>query len=215
MADHPARGFTLIEVLIALAITALVSALAYASLSAAIDGVEGTREQATRTAELNRAWTILSRDLRQFVSRPVRDEFGEVEPALLGGPASRYTLSFTRTGWHNPNRLARSNLQRVNYLVEEETLWREAWSVLDRAASSEAQRVRLLDGVEDIRLAFLRSLEDLEPGNEGVETRNWPESWVADPSQPGLGIAPPVAIEITLELADYGELRRLYVLPPL
>ncbi|MCB1848763.1 MAG: prepilin-type N-terminal cleavage/methylation domain-containing protein, partial [Halieaceae bacterium] len=44
----PSRGFTLIEVLIALAITAFVSAIAYRSLSAAMLGVERTRETADR-----------------------------------------------------------------------------------------------------------------------------------------------------------------------
>ena len=211
------RGFTLIEVLIALSITAFVAALAYSSLSRAIDGVEGTRAIAERTSEINRAWTILSRDLRQFVPRPVRDEFGEEEPAMLGGPAARYLLSFTRAGWFNPNQLPRSSLQRVTYVLEEDALWRESWSVLDRAANSEPQRVQLLAGVQDVELAFLPGLDQLEPAREGenLQTRNWPESWVADTSQPGTGIAPPVAVELRLQLEDLGEVRRLYVLPPL
>ena len=211
------RGFTLIEVLIAMAITAFVAALAYASISRAIDGVEGTRLVAERTSEINRAWMILSRDLGQFVPRPVRDEFGEVEPAMIGGPAARYLLSFTRTGWYNPNQLPRSSLQRINYVVEEEGLWRESWPVLDRAANTEPQRVLLLSGVEELRLAFLPGLDALETGRRGqsIETRNWPESWVADSSQPGAGKPPPAALELRLELSDLGELRRLYVLPPL
>ena len=149
--------------------------------------------------------------------RQVRDEFGEQEPALLGGPAARYLLSFTRAGWFNPNQLPRSSLQRVNYVLEEDALWRESWPVLDRAANSEPQRVQLLTGVEDVQLAFLAGLDRLEPGREGenLDTRSWPESWVADTSQPGSGIPPPVALELRLELEDLGELRRLYVLPPL
>ena len=217
MTARRAGGFTLIEVLIAMAITAFVAALAYASISRAIDGVEGTRAVAERTGEINRAWTILSKDLRQFVPRPVRDEFGEVEPAMIGGPAARYLLSFTRTGWYNPNQLPRSSLQRVNYVIEEEALWRESWPVVDRAANTEAQRVLLLSGVEDLRLAFLPGLDALEPGRRGqnLETSNWPESGVANTSQPGSGIPPPAALELRLELSDMGELRRLYVLPPL
>lgn len=80
----PSRGFTLIEVLIALAITAFVAAVAYRSLSAAMLGVERTRATADRTYEINRAWMIISRDLNQFVARPIRDEFGQEEPALTG-----------------------------------------------------------------------------------------------------------------------------------
>ena len=47
--NRPESGFTLIEVLIALAITAFVSTISYTSLSAVLDGVEGTREIADRT----------------------------------------------------------------------------------------------------------------------------------------------------------------------
>ena len=42
-------GFTLVEVLVALAITAFVSAIAYSGLSTAIVGVEQTRAIADRT----------------------------------------------------------------------------------------------------------------------------------------------------------------------
>ena len=103
LASRRSAGFTLVEVLIALAITAFVSTIAYTSLSTVLAGVESTRQVSNRTYEVNRAWMIISRDLRQFVNRPIRDEFGEREPAMMGGPAARFALSFTRSGWHNPN----------------------------------------------------------------------------------------------------------------
>ena len=209
-------GFTLIEVLIALAITAFVAALAYTSLSTVIGGVESSRDVAQRTYEINRAFMLLSRDLRQFVDRPVRDEFGDTEPAMQGGVAARFALGFTRSGWHNPNTLPRSNLQRVNYLLEEDALWRESYAVLDRAGDSEGARVRLLDGVESLELAFLGSIDQLRLGQGiAVDTRQWPENWVVDTSDPDAALAPPVALEITLRLVDWGEVRRLYALPPL
>lgn len=217
MSRVQARGFTLIEVLIALSITAFVAAVAYTSLSSAIAGVEVVRESAARSGDMNRAWMIISRDLRQFVDRPVRDEFGETEPALVGGPAARYLLSFTRSGWHNPNGLPRSHLQRVSYLVEEEALWRESWPVLDRAPDTPVQRVKLLEGVENLEVAFLPSLEEvrLGPDRTSLDTRGWSEHWVRDTVEPGAILPPPVALEITLELTDLGELRRIYALPPL
>jgi general secretion pathway protein J len=210
-------GFTLVEVLVALAITAFVSAIAYSGLSTAIIGVEQTRAIADRTYEVNRAWMIISRDLRQFVPRPVRDEFGEPEPALQGGPAARFLLSLTRTGWHNPNALPRSNLQRVNYRLEDGALWRETYPVLDRAGDTAAQEVRLLEGVEYLTIAFLGSLAGAGGADDSLslETRDWPESWVVDTSTAGASLAPPVAVEIRLQLEDWGEMRRLYALPPL
>ena len=217
--SHPdrAEGFTLVEVLIALAITALVSTIAYSSLSTVLLGAEVNQAQASRSYEVNRAWMIISRDLEQLVLRPVRDEFGEVEPALSGGPAARFALSLTRSGWHNPVGLSRSALQRVNYRVEGDTLWRDAYPVLDRASDTEPYEVRLLEGVESMDLLFLESISQVQPGSRGtqLDTRNWPDSWISDPSQPGNLVAPPVALEVRLQLNDWGEMRRLYALPPL
>ena len=214
--EQAARGFTLVEVLIALAITAFVAAVAYTSLSTVITGVESARASAERTHEINRAFMLLSRDLRHFVVRPVRDEFGENEPALSGGQAARFALSFTRAGWHNPNGLPRSHLQRVNYLFEDQALWRESYPVLDRAGDTEGTQVRLLDDVDYLELAFLGSVDQLRLGRgTNVDTRQWPANWVVDTSDPGALPTPPVAIEITLGLADLGEITRLYALPPL
>lgn len=210
-------GFTLIEVLIALSITAFVSMIAFTSLSTVLTGVERTRESTDRIYELERALMIVSRDLRQFVDRPVRDEFGETEPALTGGMLARFALSFTRTGWHNPGGYPRSNLQRVNYRLEDGALWRDSYTVLDRASDSEPQSALLLEGVDDLQLAFLGTLEQVQTqtGSAVLDTSNWVENWVVDTSTPGAILPAPVAVEITLQLDDWGEMRRLYALPPL
>lgn len=210
-----AGGFTLVEVLIALAITAFVATIAYGSLSAVISGVESTRQVTDRTYDINRAWMIISRDLRQFVERPVRDEFGELEPALHGGTAARFPLSFTRAGWHNPAEHPRSNLQRVNYRLEDNALWRDSYPVLDRAADTEARSVKLLDDIDVMEVAFLGAIGDARSAGEGVtvDTRNWIDSWVVDTSAPGSALVTPAALEIRLQLLDGGEMRRIYDLP--
>jgi len=210
-------GFTLIEVLIALAITAFVAIIAYTSLSSVISGVESTRTAATRNYELNRALMILTRDLRQFTARPVVDEFGVREPALSGGELSRYLLSFTRSGWNNPNGHRRSNLQRVNYLLEDNALWRESYNVLDRVSNSQPQKVKLLEGVEEVSIIFLSSLDaiDLGDSGKGLDTRNWLDNWIVDTSTPGASLPPPAALELSLQIKGWGEIRRLYALPPL
>lgn len=211
-------GFTLVEVLIALAITAFVSTIAYTSLSTVIDGVERSRTTAQRTYDINRAWMLISRDLRQVVARPVRDEFGELEPAMMGGPAARFLLSFTRTGWHNTVGLPRSHLQRVNYRIEDDALWRDSYPVLDRAGDTEPQTARLLDGVIDLELGFLGNVARAGAAGNGLEldTRDWAENWIGDNSgTPGAELPLPAAVELRLQLEDWGEMRRLYVLPPL
>ena len=210
-------GFTLVEVLIALAITAFVSAIAYTSFSTVMSGVESSQATAERVYQVNRAWMMISRDLEQFVARPVRDEFGELEPAMQGGIAARFALSFTRGGWHNPVGHARSELQRVNYRMEDETLWRDSYPVLDRAGETITQEVALLDGVEELRVLFLENTDGVDTvgSSSELDSRNWPESWVIDTSQPGSVLNPPLAVELILRLSDWGEMRRIYALPPL
>ena len=78
-------GFTLLEVLIAMAITAIVATLSFASLDQAMNSVDSLRTQGQRISELNRAWSFMTRDLEHFVARPVRNEFGRLDSAMMGG----------------------------------------------------------------------------------------------------------------------------------
>jgi len=211
-----ARGFTLIEVLIALAITAFVAAAAYAGLSSALGAIEQTRASADRVQAINLAFATLDRDLRQFLPRSVRDEFGVSQPPLDGGRMARFPLTLTRSGWHNTAGLPRSHLERVSYLLDTGSLWRLSWPQLDRSSATPPIRVELLPEVLSMELRFLPSTAALGVGREtAVDTRRWADSWVVDNSAPDARLDPPVALELRLELADLGWLSRLYVLPPL
>ena len=208
------QGFTLVEVLIAMAITALVSIIAYSGLSAALSGAEGLRAAASRSHDVHQTLGLLSRDLRQVVNRPVVDEFGQLAPALTGGELAREMLSLTRAGWHNSTAAPRSTLQRVQWWLEEDTLWRGYFPVLDRAPGTEAIETAVLEDVTRFELRFLSSTARLESDrNDVIDRRDWQENWVADLSQPGQLPAPPVAVEVVMEIAGLGEIRRTYVLP--
>ncbi len=204
------KGFTLIEVLIALAITALVATLSYSSLSAVLSSVEGLRASGERISEVNRARTIISRDLRQFVPRAIRDEFGETEPPLWGGEAAESSLSFTRGGWYNPNQQLRSGLQRVRYRLEDNVLWRESFVALDRVSDAEPQRARLLEDVEFFEVAFLS--KQVPINDEDFDTDDWPDNWGVN-AAPNATVTPPEALELRLTLQDWGEVRWLYAIP--
>ena len=209
-------GFTLIEVLVAMAITAVIAVLAYVSLSTVIVGVDSVRSEADQINTLNRAFQVLARDIRQVVDRPILDEFGSREAALEGGPLARQMLALTRAGWHNTVDLPRSSLQRVAYYLEEDRLIRASWSVLDRSGSSEPREVTLLEGVESFDLQFLDDISALRI-NQGIELdrRLWVDNWLADISQPNSVIELPAALTIRLDIIDWGQIERTYVLPPL
>lgn len=210
------KGFTLIEVLIAMAITAVIALLSYSSLSTVMTGVDSVRKEAAFTHELNRTFQVLSRDLRLVVDRPIRDEFGGWESALEGGPLARQNLALTRAGWHNTVEIPRSTLQRVAYYLEDEQLVRANWAVLDRVGSSEPNEVVLLRNVESFDVQFLADINRLQL-SRGIELdrRLWEDNWLADVSQPDSVVDLPTALIIRLEISGWGEVERLYVLPPL
>jgi len=210
----PESGFTLVEVLIAMAITAFVSVLSYQTLSTALAGIESARTESERLHEINRAFTVLSRDVRQMTNRPVRDEFGQMASAMSGGELARDPLRLTRSGWHNSTGAPRSTLQRVAYRLEEDKLLRLSYPVLDRTTAIEPTETVLIDGVEVFELRFLPSVNALEVDrNQVIDRRFWQENWVADVGFTDKIIDPPAAIEVRVILSDWGELERLYVMP--
>ena len=207
-------GFTLIEVLVAMAITALISAVAYGALSSALSGAESVRSAMLRSQDINQTLTLLSRDIRQVVNRSIVDEFDQRAPALNGGALSRYPLTLTRAGWHNSTGAPRSALQRVRWWIEDDVLWRAHFPVLDRTPGTEAIETAMLDDVERFEVRFLPTISDVKSDRDDViDDRNWRDNWMLDVSQPGLELPTPAAIEIVLQLARLGEVRRLYVLP--
>ena len=91
--------------------------------------------------------------------------------------------------------------------------------MLDRAGDTEPRSVRLLDDVELFEVSFLATFEDVETNNDGrgLDTRSWRPNWGTEQygAQTVGDLAPPIAVELTFELSDLGELRRLYALPPI
>lgn len=87
---HPRmRGFTLVELLVAVAIFAVIAALAYGGLDSVIHQRTRTREVMHRLRTLQLAITIMTDDLSQIEPRPVRDPLGGAPlPALVSVPQS-------------------------------------------------------------------------------------------------------------------------------
>ena len=214
--SHRARGFTLIEVLVAMAISAIIGVLAYKSLTSAMDAVELSQQKSQRLNDINTFFSIFSKDVRQLVARSVRNENGEMEPALVADEKDTVALRLTRTGWQNPRPevFVRSQLQRVHYQLEGKELVRESFYVIDRADDElEPIRSELLDKVTSLKFRFM-----IQPkrgsSNETLEGE-WSDSWpprVAgniDGSSMVSALLPAV-LEVKIELEDWGEIRRVY-----
>jgi general secretion pathway protein J len=187
------------EVLVAVAIFVIVGALAmggYNQLAKQSDIVETS---AKRTRAVQRTVQRLVQDFSTLEPRPVREPIGDAyEPALRADARSQQLVELTHSGWANPAGVSRATLQRVAWRIENNQLRRDYWVVLDRTLTSEPVSTVMLDRVRSIALRFMDA------------NRSWHEQWPpAGYSAPDLARVRPIAVEIRLDLEDWGEIVRL------
>jgi general secretion pathway protein J len=193
-------GFTLLELLVAMAIFAILGTLALSGYTELQRQSEYAEQRLERTREVQRAIQTIAQDLGQIEPRPIREPLGDtVLPAVLATESIEYRIQFTRAGWSNTAGLARPTLQRVGYRLDGEGLWRDHWPVLDRTLAMEPVRVKLLTQVRTVRFRFMNA------------SREWVDRWPANESTnlTGSERLRPAAVEITLELEDWGVIRRV------
>ena len=86
---HADAGFTLVEILVALLILAIMAALGYSTYRAARISAERTEDSLKRSREIEFGMRIMVADFAQMVPRPVRDILGQGRlPALRGTPGA-------------------------------------------------------------------------------------------------------------------------------
>ncbi|HEU4590351.1 MAG TPA: type II secretion system minor pseudopilin GspJ [Steroidobacteraceae bacterium] len=205
-------GFTLIEVVIAIFIAAIMFAIGYRTLSQALNDREALNTSQARVNEIQRGMRIVAQDFAQIVARGARDTQGngELQPAISANNRDNVLLTFSRTGWSNPAGLQRPAEERVRYLFVDGSLVREHWVSMDPALNNEPRQRVVLTRVKSIEVRFLDPV-----------TRNWRTDW--PPVAPNGPIGPlqvdevlllrPLAIEVSLVLEDWGRVRRLFEIP--
>ncbi|WP_417621421.1 type II secretion system minor pseudopilin GspJ [Parasphingorhabdus sp.] len=148
------NGFTLVEMMVALFIFAMLSVAGVIMLRSAVDSDEVTAENLGEMAEMQRFVSLMEADLSQALPRPSRDERGDRQAAFAtraGGPDAAF-LKFTRGGQSNINGDARSNLERVEYRLTEGRLERWRYRMTDGGAID--QPAVLISSVEALALRF-------------------------------------------------------------
>jgi general secretion pathway protein J len=199
---HRQHGFTLLELLIASIIFAIMAVMAYGGLNNVIKNSESSQQALQRLQQVQQCVAVLDRDFSQIVPRSIRNEFGVTQPYLVAGNDIDQLIEFTRGGRVNPANLKRSSMLRVAYRAEKETLVRIQWQQLDRAQGIEPKTTTLLEGVDETTIRFL------DAGGEWHE--RWPPLNASSTGTSGAGSSRPLAIEIVLQLKDWGDIRRLY-----
>jgi general secretion pathway protein J len=187
------KGFTLLEIVIAMAIFAVVMILVMGGLNMVVRAQEKVSLKAKRLGDVQMAMAVLAGDLTQLVPRPIRGVNDEVINPVVIDMASDVRLEFTSGGIINPNAMyPRSTLQRVGYGLANSTLMRFNWPVLDRVSTTTMGQRHLLNNVAGFTVEYVNQ--------RGEFVNNTDEAGDA------------VAVYIDIDLGSEGHLQRLFAL---
>lgn len=190
------QGFTLIEILIALFIFAIISMILVGALRSVIEAEAGTERNAERLRSVQMALLLISRDMEQSVARPVLNASGGEEAAFIGAP---HDVTFTHAGFVSvPGTVAKSSLERTRYTWHDNALWRISWQAVDNAPKAQSHERLLLSNVESVDFTYM--------DNNQHFYSSWPGG--AQNKQPL-----PKAVRMVLTLSNWGRLSQLYVIP--
>jgi general secretion pathway protein J len=201
-----ARGFTLLEVLIAIGITAVIGLGVWQVLSAIVQSRDRVDVLAVQFEALQRTMLLLERDITQVVNRPARDIYGDYDFALTSRE-NDFALLLTRQGWRNPLGIRRSSLQRVGWEYTGDSIRRRYWVSVDQGQEDESRDALMLENVTDFRIRFLDNQQ------------SWRDNWPDDDSMAGLtlgakpAVALPRGLEVIIEHERFGLLTRTFPMP--
>ncbi|WP_259363068.1 type II secretion system minor pseudopilin GspJ [Colwellia sp. MB3u-4] len=190
------QGFTLLEVLIAIAIFSVISMASFSIFETVINSDTATKARTDRINELQRGFLIIERDMLQIARRSVRlngeaplSDFLHTDNDSF--TSSEQAIAFVRHGWTNPGLLLpRSDMQSVAYQLNENTVERVHFNFVD-AVLGEVPKVRpLISQVEKLNFEF-------------YDGKKWQETLQENTL--------PMAIAIEIDTTDYGIIRRQFI----
>jgi general secretion pathway protein J len=201
------RGFTLIEILVAMAIFTLIGLASTGLLTTVIDSNSLSQERFEKLQLLQRAMVTIERDIQQAVSRPVRVNGEKRKAVMAGGDVDGSDgdgIGFVRGGWHNPQlMLPRSTLQYVAYRLRDNKLERLYSNYVDNVIGYEPKVRVLLENIESFKVEFL-SGNNASSTIKDDDDIKWSEKYQDE--------VLPRAVAIEFVSKDFGMLRREFTL---
>jgi len=186
-------GITLLELLVVIAVFSIMSAAAYSGLQNSLKAEENFSASMKDLEAVQMSLTLFQRDIMQLSPRAVRDAFGDNEAAIV--LFNGRELLFSRGGNFSSLKLDQTELTRVSYSLQDEQFIRSHWRHLDSTQGDQPLSASLLGKVTNLQIRVL--------DQNNLWHLDWPIS----------NNAKIRALELTLELEDWGEIRRLFPAP--
>lgn len=194
------QAFTLIEILVALTIFAIISTITASTMYYAFQTRDRVAQRSAQLMTLEQALTMMEKDFQQITARAVIYDHYQKSPEFIG---ETFAITFTRSGVANPSSLAnRSTLARAAYRCEQGKLIRRSWPMLDQPNKNQYRDKVLLEKLQDCRFAYLNSHLDVL------------DVWRAN-LLPGIQKKAelPKAVRFTLHVPRFGTGQFLYIVP--
>lgn len=189
--DLKCRGMTLIELMISVAIMAVIASGAFKVYSNLQSAHERIDQKTDQLDSLQRFWQLFRQDTAYATYRKIRvsqEQFGPEDQGLFDASPESVAGEFSVVQWSRsaglPNimlKTPQSELRRVAYGLDKQKLYRFQWDQMDPAPDSQPQSVLVLDNVVQLSLRF--GYIQLDPVNEDSNA-------AADPNVSNSGSAP-------------------------
>ena len=150
-------GFTLVELLVAIAIFAVLSALGWKVFDYLIKIKERNTQHEQRLGQLQEAYQQVLRDTVQIV--PITANVaGQVQPAVM---LQNGQLTFSKTGVTDPLMQGIPPEERVEYIykADEKKLYRYKYKNLNQTGNDQPETSVLLDSVDQFQIMLLNPNE--------------------------------------------------------
>ena len=188
-------GFSLLELLIAMAVTAVIVALSYVAIDRSVAVWQRFLPQQADLIARQRALWRLGEDLMQMAPRPVRDAFGLLRPALSWRDQ---TLTLTKLALtEGPS--GRPGTERVSWRLDHGHLQRGQWLAVDGGPVDRIRWLDMFSGVRSWQVSFW-------------DGRQWQLQWPPLESETGAPklAALPRLVRVELVLQDGRRLVRIW-----
>lgn len=186
------RGFTLVEMLVALSLFAAIAAMGVGLLRSSVDTQDAVQTRLKAMGGINRLRAVMANDLAQAVQRPTRGPAGEAVPAFIG---SETGFAFVHAGAPVLDGGPRPTVERVAYALTGGEWRRAVQPMLDGSALGDGDRL-----AGEVTSAQIRYRD---------EQGNWGAVWTSEP-----GNRLPRAVEVRLTRSGRPSLTMLFLTAP-
>lgn len=183
------NGFTLIELMIAIMVFAIISLISYRIIISLLTTKEVVNKYQSKWGEVSQVINKINNSIKNAIPLTIRDEYGIIKPAILGKNKleDKYDsqLEITISGSIGDDIYGSNPPQRIGFRFIDNKLYLVSWPVLNRVITTTPRFDILLNNVKVFKIEYY------------YPNREWKDFWPLDINSYN---TLPIGLRITIEL---------------